>query len=57
MATHIPTKALAVKKKEEPENLLKWGKFSFYVLHIFIYLKNKKWLILIVNKKFNIFDF
>ena len=37
-------------KKEELKNLLKWVKFSFYVTEnreIFIYLKNKKYLILI----------
>ena len=32
-------------RKEELKNLLKWGKFSFYVIverEIFTYLKNKK---------------
>ena len=41
-------------------NLLKWGRFSFYVmvdLKIFTYLKNKKQLIVIANKKLKIFDF
>ena len=45
---------------EELKNLSKWGKFSFYVMvdsEIFTYLKNKKYLIIIVNKKFKIFDF
>ena len=45
---------LRVKK-----NLLKLGKFSFNVMveqEIFAYLKNMKWLILIVNKKLKIFD-
>ena len=43
-------KAVEVDKKEELKNLLKWVKFSFYVTEnreIFIYLKNKKYLILI----------
>ena len=34
-----------VEEKEELKNLLKWGKFSFYVMvdcKIFTYLKNKK---------------
>ena len=46
--------------KGRTENLLKWGKFSFYGIvdcEIFTYLKNKKYLILIVNKKFKIFEF
>ena len=45
---------LPVKK-----NLLKLVKFSFNVMvdqEIFAYLKNMKWLILIVNKKLKIFD-
>ena len=49
-----------MKEKEELKNLLKWGKFSFYVMvdcEVLTYLKNKKQLILIVNKKFKIFDF
>ena len=60
VATHVPTLALELNEKEELKNLLKWGKFSFYVMvdcEIFIYLKNKKKLILIVNKKFKIFEF
>ena len=53
-------KAGEVKEKEELKNFLKLDKFSFYVLadrEIFIYLKNKKLLILIVSKKFKIFNF
>ena len=51
-----------VEEKEEQKNLLKWCKFSFYVMvdrEIFTYLKKKKKkkLILIVNTKFKIFDF
>ena len=49
-----------MKEKEELKNLSKGGKFSFYVMvdsEIFTYLKNKKYLIIIVNKKFKIFDF
>ena len=49
-----------MKEKEERKKLLKWGKFSFYVMvdrEIFMYLKNKKELILIVNKNVKIFDF
>ena len=48
------------KRKGRPEKLVKMGKFSFYVMvdrKIFTYLKNKKQVILIVNKKFKIFDF
>ena len=51
---------LEVEEKEDLKNLLKWGKFSFYVMvdrKIFTYLKNKKYLILIGYKKFKIFDF
>ena len=43
MATHVRT--LEGEEKKELKNLLKWGKFSFYVIvdhEIFIYLKNKK---------------
>ena len=50
----VSTEALEVEEKEELKNLLKWGKFSFYVIidcEIFTDLKNKKQLILIVNKK------
>ena len=60
VATHVPTKSLEVEEKEERKNLLKWGKFSFYLIvnrEIFTYLKNKKYLIFVVNKKFKIFDF
>ena len=49
-----------MKEKEELKNFLKWGKFSFYVMvdhEIFTYLKNKKYLILIVHKKVKIFRF
>ena len=34
-----------MKEKEELKNLLKWGKFSFYVMvdyEIFTYMKSKK---------------
>ena len=46
------------ERKGRTENLSKWGKFSFYVMvdcESFTYLKNKKHLIIIVNKKFKIF--
>ena len=55
----IPT-AGEVEEKKELKKLIKWGKFSFYLMvdsKIFTYLKNKKQLILIVNKKFKIFRF
>ena len=58
VCTHVQT--LKVKAKEELKNLLKWGKISFYVMvdcEIFTHLKNKKFLILIVSKKFKIFEF
>ena len=45
VATHVPTLPLEVEEKEELKNLLKCGKFSFYVIvdrEIFTYLKNKK---------------
>ena len=45
--------------REELKNLLKWGIFSFYVMvdcKIVTCLKNKKLLVLIVNKKFKVFD-
>ena len=45
VATHVVTLALEVKEKGELKNLLKWGKFSFYVMadwKIFTCLKNKK---------------
>ena len=32
VATHVPTLALEVKEKKELKNLLKLGKFSFYVM-------------------------
>ena len=46
---------MEVDGKEELKNLLKWGKFSFYVMvdrKIFTYLKNKKKLILIEVQDF-----
>ena len=51
---------MEVKEKEELKNLLKQGKFSFYVMvdrKVFTYLKSNKKLTLIVKKKFGIFDF
>ena len=45
VATYVPTQALEEEGKEELKNLLKWGKFSFYVMvdrEISTYLKNKK---------------
>ena len=60
MATHVPTLPLEVEEKEELKNLLKCGKFSFYVMvdsEVFTYLKNKKFIILVVNKKFLVFHF
>ena len=45
VATHVPNLTLEVEEKEELKNLLKWGKFSFYVMvdrEIFAYLKDKK---------------
>ena len=44
VATHVPTLQLE-EEEEELKNLLKCGKFSFYVMadsEVFIYLKNKK---------------
>ena len=49
-----------MEENEELKNFLKWGKFSIYVMvdrEIFVYLKNKKQLVLIVGKKFKNFDF
>ena len=60
LTTHVPTLSLEVEEKEELKNLLKCGKFPFYVIvdrEIFTYLKNKKQLILEANKKFKIFNF
>ena len=60
LATHVPTSPLEVEEKEELKNLLKGGKFSFYVMiddEVFTYLKNKKLLILEANKNLKIFDF
>ena len=58
VATHVST--LEEKEKQELKNLLKWGKFSLYVMvdrEIFTYLKNKKQLILAINETFKIFNF
>ena len=60
VAIHVPTLQLEVEEEEELKNLLKDGRFSFYVIvdrEIFTYLKNKKQLILEANKKFKIFNF
>ena len=60
VVTHVLTLPLEVEENEELKNLLKCGKFSFYVIadrEIFTYLKNKKQLILEANKKFKMFDF
>ena len=60
VAKYVPILPLEVEEKEELKNLLKYSKFSFYVIvvsQVFTYLKNKKQLILVVNKKFTIFDF
>ena len=56
----VVTLPLEVEEKEKLKNLLKCGKFSFYVIvesEVFTCLKNKKQLILEANKKFKIFDF
>ena len=48
------------ERKGRTEQLVKVGKFSFYVMvdcEIFTYLKNKKYLISVVNRKFKTFDF
>ena len=45
------------EEKEEFKNLLMWGKFSFHVMvdrEFFTYVKNKKYLTLIVSIKFKI---
>ena len=43
VATHVPNQALEMEEKEELKNLLKWGKFFFYVLvDCEIFRKNKK---------------
>ena len=55
VATYLPNKALEVEEKEELKSLLKWGKFSLYVIEdreIFTYLKNKKQLIFVQNFRF-----
>ena len=53
------SKAGEVKEKEELKTLLKRGKLFFDVIldpEIFIQLKNKKYLLLIVNsRQFNVF--
>ena len=49
-----------MEEKEQQKYLLKWGKFSLYIIvdrKIFAYLKSKKQLIFVVNKQFKIFDF
>ena len=54
------TLPLEVEEKEELKILLKCGKFSFYLMvdsEVFTYLKNKKFIILVVNKKFLVFHF
>ena len=54
-------KAGEVKEKEDLKTTLKWGKLFFDVIldhEILTYLKNEKYLILIVNsRKFNVFIF
>ena len=45
VVTYVQTLPLEIEEKEELKNLLKGGKFSFYVIvdrEIFTYLKNKK---------------
>ena len=45
--------AAEAKEKEELKNLLIWGKFSVHIMvvrELFTYVKNKKWLTLMVNK-------
>ena len=52
VATHVPTQALEVEGKEELKNLLKWGKFSFYVMvvgEIFTYPENKRLITIIIS--------
>ena len=49
-----------MEEKEQLKYLLKWGKFSLYVIvdrKIFTYLKSKRQLIFVVKKQFKIFDF
>ena len=58
--TNVRTWAFEVEEKEQLKYLLKWGKFSLYVIvdrKIFTYLKSKKQLIFVVKKQFKIFDF
>ena len=52
VAIRVPTLALEVEEKEELKNLLKWGKFSFYVIvdcKIFTHLEIEKQLIFVRN--------
>ena len=45
VAAHVLTLVFELEEKEELKNLLKLGKFSFYVMvdrKIFTYLKSKK---------------
>ena len=55
------SKSLEVREKGRTENNIKVGKMFFYVIldfEIFTYLKNRRYLILIVNsRKFNVFIF
>ena len=60
MITNVRTWAFEVEEKEQLKYLLKWGKFSLYIIvdrKILTYLKSKKQLIFVVNKQFKIFDF
>ena len=46
-----------VKENEDLKNLLMWVKFSFHAMvdrEHFTYVKNKKYLNLIINKRFKI---
>ena len=57
---HTCTDFAIGNRKEELKNLLRCGKFSFYVMvdsEVFPYLENKRLLILEPNKKLKIFDF
>ena len=45
VATHVPILPLKVEEKKDLKNLLKCGKFFFYVMvdrEVFTYLKNTK---------------
>ena len=60
LVIHVTTEALEVEEKGKLKNSLKLGKFSFpgMVDHeIFTYLKSKKQIILVVNRRFKIFHF